>query len=70
MAELKARLQADLTAAMKNREKVTSKIRHRDASDEAGKPGVPHAAPVASNSGPVDPAAIPNPLASPDHPAA
>jgi hypothetical protein len=55
---------------MKNREKVTSKIRHRDASGEAGKPGVPQAGPVVSNSGPVDPAAIPDPLASPDHPAA
>lgn len=55
---------------MKNREKLTSMIRHRDSSGQAVKPGERHAAPVASNSGPVDPGAVANPLASPDHPAA
>jgi hypothetical protein len=52
---------------MKNREKLTSMIRHRDAS---GEPSVPQATPVASNSGPVDPAAVANPPVFPDQPAA
>jgi hypothetical protein len=52
---------------MKNREKLTTMIRQRDSSDE---PVEPQPGPVASNSGPVDPAAVANPLASPDHPAA
>ncbi len=55
---------------MKNREKLTSMIRHRDSSGQAAKPGEPQAAPIASNSGPVGPGAVANPLASPDHPAA
>ena len=55
---------------IKNREKLTSMIRHSDSSGEAVKPVEPQAGPVASNSGPVDPAAAANPLASPDHPAA
>ena len=52
---------------IKNREKLTSMIRHRDAS---GEPSVPQATPVASNSGPVDPAAVANPPVFPDQPAA
>jgi hypothetical protein len=52
---------------MKNREKLTSMIRHRDAS---GEPSVPQATPVASSSGPVDPAAVANPPVFPDQPAA
>jgi hypothetical protein len=58
---------------MKNREKLTSMIRGRDSSREAVKPVEPvepQAGPVASNSGPVAPAAVANPLASPDQPAA
>jgi hypothetical protein len=55
---------------MKNREKLTSMIRHRDSSGDPVKPGEPQAAPAASNSGPVDPAAVANPLSAPDHPAA
>jgi hypothetical protein len=55
---------------MKNREKLTAMIRHRDSSDETVKPIEPQAGPVARNSGPVDPATIANPPASPDHPAA
>jgi hypothetical protein len=55
---------------IKNREKLTSMIRHRDSSGEAVKPVGPQTGPVASNSGPVDPAAAANRLASPDHPAA
>ena len=55
---------------MKNREKLTSMIRHRDSSGQAVKPVEPQAGPVAGNSGPVAPAAAANPLASPDHPAA
>ena len=55
---------------MKNREKLTSMIRHRDSSGEPLKAVEPPAGPVASNSGPVDPAAVANPLDSPDHPAA
>jgi hypothetical protein len=55
---------------MKNREKLTAMIRHRDSSGEPAKPVEPQAGPVASNSGPVDPAAVANPPASPDHPAA
>ena len=54
---------------IKNREKLTSMIRHRDSSGEAVQPVEPQAGPVASNSGPVDPAAA-TPLDSPDHPAA
>jgi hypothetical protein len=53
---------------IKNREKLTSMIRHRDSSGEAVKPVEPQAGPVASNSGPVAPAAVASPLASPDHP--
>jgi hypothetical protein len=52
---------------MKNREKLTSMMRHRDAS---GEPVEPQAGPVASNSGPVDPAAVANPPVFPDQPAA
>jgi hypothetical protein len=55
---------------MKNREKLTSMIRHRGASGEAARPGVPQAAPATSNSGPVDPSAVPNPPVFPDQPAA
>jgi hypothetical protein len=55
---------------MKNREKLASMIRHGDSSGEAVKPVEPQAGPVAGNSGPVDPAAAADPLASPDHPAA
>ena len=55
---------------MKNREKLTTMIRHRDSSGEPVKPVEPQAAPVATNSGPGDPAAVANPLASPDHPPA
>jgi hypothetical protein len=55
---------------MKNREKLTSMIRHRDSSGEAVTPGVPQAAPATSNSGPVDPSAVPNPPVFPDQPAA
>jgi hypothetical protein len=55
---------------VKNREKLTSMIRHRDASDEPPSGVEPHAGSVASNSGPVDPAAVANPLHSPDHPGA
>jgi hypothetical protein len=55
---------------IKNREKLTSMIRHRDSSGEAVKPVEPQADPVASNFGPVDPTAVANRLASPDHPAA
>ena len=55
---------------MKNREKLTAMIRHRDSSGEPVQPIEPQAGPVASNSGPVDPAAIANPPASPEHPAA
>jgi hypothetical protein len=55
---------------MKNREKLTAMIRHRDSSGEPVKPVEPQTGPVASNSGPVDPAAVANPLTSPDHPAA
>ena len=55
---------------MKNREKLTSKIRHRDASGEAAGPGVAQATPAARNSGPVDPAAVANPPVFPDQPAA
>src|SRR3954470_4435426 len=54
---------------MKNREKLTSMIRHRGASGEAG-PGVPQATPVARNSGPVDHAAVADPPVFPDQPAA
>jgi hypothetical protein len=52
---------------VKNREKLTSMIRHRDGSEE---PSVPQATPVATNSGPVDPAAVANPPVFPDQPAA
>jgi hypothetical protein len=55
---------------MKNRQKVTSMIRHRDTSGEAVRPGVPEATPVASNSGPVDSAIVANPPVFPDQPAA
>ena len=55
---------------MKNREKLTSMIRHRGASGEAVTPGVPQAAPATSNSGPVDPSAVANPPVFPDQPAA
>jgi hypothetical protein len=55
---------------MKNREKLTSMIRHRDSSGEAVRPGAPQATPAASNSGPVDPAAVANPPVFPDQPAA
>ncbi|HEX6744894.1 MAG TPA: hypothetical protein VF087_11775 [Solirubrobacteraceae bacterium] len=55
---------------MKNREKLTSMIRHRDSSGELLKAGEPQAGPVANNSGPVGPAAVANPLDSPDHPRA
>ena len=55
---------------MKNREKLTAMIRHRDSSGEPVQPIESQAGQVASNSGPVDPAAIANPPASPDHPAA
>ena len=55
---------------MKNREKLTSMIRHRDSSPEAVTPGGLQATPVTSNSGPVDPAAIDNPPTFPDQPAA
>jgi hypothetical protein len=55
---------------IKNREKLTAIIRHRDSSGEAAKPVVPQRDPVASNPGPVDPAAVATPLACPDHPAA
>jgi hypothetical protein len=48
-------------------EKLTSMVRHRDAS---GEPSVPQASPVATNSGPVDPAAVANPPVFPDQPAA
>jgi hypothetical protein len=54
---------------MKNREKLTAMIRHRNSSGEPVKPIESQADPVESNSGPVDPAAIANPLVSPDHPA-
>ena len=54
---------------VKNREKLASMIRHRDSSGDAVKPVEPQADPFASNSGPVDPAAVPNPPASPPHPA-
>jgi hypothetical protein len=55
---------------MKNREKLTSMIRHRDSSSEAVRPGVPQPTPAASNSGPVDPAAVADPPVFPDQPAA
>ena len=55
---------------MKNREKLTAMIRHRDSSGEAVRPGVPQAAPATSNSGPVDPSAVANPPVFPDQPAA
>jgi hypothetical protein len=55
---------------MKNREKLTSMIRHRDASGEAVTPGAPQATAAASNSGPVDSAAVANPPVFPDQPAA
>jgi hypothetical protein len=55
---------------MKNREKLTSMVRHRDSSGEPLKAGEPQAGPVANNSGPVGPAAVANPLDSPDHPRA
>ena len=53
---------------MKNREKLTSMIRHRDSSGDAVRPVEPQAGPVASNSGPVDPAAA-SPPVFPDQPA-
>ena len=55
---------------MKNREKLTSMICHRDSSGEPAKPIEPQAGPFANYSGPVDPAAVANPPASPEHPAA
>jgi hypothetical protein len=55
---------------MKNREKLTSMIRHRDGSGDAVQPGAPQATPDARNSGPVDPAAVANPHVFPDQPAA
>ena len=55
---------------MKNREKLTSMIRHRDGSGDAVQPGAPQATPDARNSGPVDPAAVANPPVFPDQPAA
>src|SRR3954466_9869646 len=55
---------------MKNREKLTSMIRHRGASGEAARPGVAQTTPVARNSGPVDPAAVADPPVFPDQPAA
>jgi hypothetical protein len=55
---------------VKNREKLTSMMRGSDSSRDAATPGEPQATPVASNSGPVDPAAIANPPTFPDHPAA
>lgn len=54
---------------MKNREKLTAMIRHGDSSGEAVKPVVAQAGPVASNSGPVAPAAVTDLLGSPEHPA-
>ena len=54
---------------MKNREKLTAMIRHRDSAGEAVKPVVPQAGPVARNCGPVAPAAVANLLGSPDQPA-
>jgi hypothetical protein len=53
---------------VKNREKLTSMIRHRDSSGDAVRPVEPQAGPVASNSGPVDPAAA-SPPVFPDQPA-
>jgi hypothetical protein len=55
---------------MKNREKLTSMIRHRDSSDQPVKPVDQQPGPVARNSGPVDPAAVANPPVFPDQPAA
>jgi hypothetical protein len=65
---------------VKNREKLTSMIRHKDSSGDEVKPAEPQAFP--STSGPVQPQAFPstsgpvqpslpaNPLAPPDQPAA
>jgi hypothetical protein len=58
---------------MKNRDKLTSMIRHRDSSGQPVKPVEPvdqQPGPVARNSGPVDPAAVANPPVFPDQPAA
>jgi hypothetical protein len=55
---------------MKNREKLTSMIRHRDSSGEPVKPVDQQPGPVASNSGPVGAAAVANPPVFPDQPAA
>ena len=51
---------------MKNREKLTSMIRHRDTSAGSVAQVERPEASAARNSGPVDPAAV-NALASPDH---
>src|SRR3954468_825914 len=55
---------------MKNREKLTSMIRHPGSSGGAVPRGVPQAAPARSNSGPVDPSPVPAPPVFPDQPAA